>query len=100
MMLFNFSAFTSLIISSLTVGMLEGMTPLEATNAVEKGLGNSAGSLMLVIIFGAAVGTLLTDTVGVQRIAETMVNKFGEKLVQLSSVITSIIVRIAMFFDP
>lgn len=99
MMLFNFSAFTSLIISSLTVGMLEGMTPLEATKAVEKGLGNSAGSLMLVIIFGAAVGKLLTDTGGAQRIAETMVNKFGEKHVQLASVITSIIVGIAMFFE-
>lgn len=99
MMLFNFSAFTSLIISSLTVGMLEGMTPLEATKAVEKGLGNSAGSLILVIIFGAAVGKLLTDTGGAQRIAETMVNKFGEKHVQLASVITSIIVGIAMFFE-
>lgn len=99
MMLFNFSAFTSLIISSLTVGMLEGMTPLEATKAVEKGLGNSAGSLMLVIIFGAAVGKLLTDTGGAQRIAETMVNKFGEKHVQLASVITSIIVGIAIFFE-
>lgn len=99
MMLFNFSAFTSLIISSLTVGMLEGMTPLEATKAVEKGLGNSAGSLMLVIIFGAAVGKLLTDTGGAQRIAETMVNKFGEKHVQLASVIKSIIVGIAMFFE-
>ncbi|MBC6925392.1 gluconate:H+ symporter [Ligilactobacillus salivarius] len=99
MMIFNFSAFTSLIISSLTVGMLEGMTPLEATKAVEKGLGNSAGSLMLVIIFGAAVGKLLTDTGGAQRIAETMVNKFGEKHVQLASVITSIIVGIAMFFE-
>lgn len=99
MMLFNFSAFTSLIISSLTVGMLEGMTPLEATKAVEKGLGNSAGSLMLVIIFGAAVGKLLTYTGGAQRIAETMVNKFGEKHVQLASVITSIIVGIAMFFE-
>lgn len=99
MMLFDFSAFTSLIISSLTVGMLEGMTPLEATKAVEKGLGNSAGSLMLVIIFGAAVGKLLTDTGGAQRIAETMVNKFGEKHVQLASVITSIIVGIAMFFE-
>lgn len=99
MMLFNFSAFTSLIISSLTVGMLEGMTPLEATKAVEKGLGNSAGSLMLVIIFGAAVGKLLTDTGGAQRIAEMMVNKFGEKHVQLASVITSIIVGIAMFFE-
>lgn len=99
MMLFNFSAFTSLIISSLTVGMLEGMTPLEATKAVEKGLGNSAGSLMLVIIFGAAVGKLLTDTGGAQRIAETTVNKFGEKHVQLASVITSIIVGIAMFFE-
>ncbi|MFR4704136.1 MAG: gluconate:H+ symporter [Ligilactobacillus salivarius] len=72
---------------------------LEATKAVEKGLGNSAGSLMLVIIFGAAVGKLLTDTGGAQRIAETMVNKFGEKHVQLASVITSIIVGIAMFFE-
>ena len=78
MMRFNFSAFTSLIISSLTVGMLEGMTPLEATKAVEKGLGNSAGSLMLVIIFGAAVGKLLTDTGGAFKevLIESHIDKY------------------------
>ncbi|UNL42413.1 TRAP transporter large permease subunit [Ligilactobacillus agilis] len=99
MMVFNFSAFTSLIIASLTVGMVEGMTPVEAVKAVETGLGNSAGSLIMVIIFGAAVGKLLTDTGGAQRIATTMVNTFGRKHVQIAAVVTAFIVGIAMFFE-
>lgn len=99
MMLFKFSAFTSLIIASLTVGIIEGMTPVEAVTAVEKGLGNSAGSLIMVIIFGAAVGKLLTETGGAQRIATTMVNAFGKKHVQMAAVVTAFIVGIAMFFE-
>ncbi|MDC4186042.1 gluconate:H+ symporter [Loigolactobacillus coryniformis] len=99
MMAFKMNAFISLILSSLAVGLLEGMSPVDVMTSIQNGLGSSAGNLMLVIIFGAAVGKLLTDTGGAQRIALTMVHTFGKKHVQAAAVITAIIVGIAMFFE-
>jgi Gnt-I system high-affinity gluconate transporter len=99
MMVFKLNAFISLLVASLAVGLLEGMAPLAVMTSIQNGLGASAGSLMLVIIFGAAIGKLLTDTGAAQRIAMTMVNTFGRKHVQLAAVITAIVVGIAMFFE-
>lgn len=99
MMYFKVNAFISLIVSSLLVGVLEGMSPMQAITSVQKGLGASAGSLILVIIFGAAIGKLLTDTGAAQRIAVTMIHLFGKNHVQAAAVVTAIIVGIAMFFE-
>lgn len=93
------NAFVSLILTSLAVGLMEGMSPVQVMNSIQNGLGSSAGSLLLVIIFGAAIGKMLTDTGAAQRIATTMVNTFGRKHVQAASVITAMVVGIAMFFE-
>lgn len=96
---FHVNAFVSLIITSLAVGLMEGMSPVKVMDSIQTGLGASAGSLLLVIIFGAAIGKMLTDTGAAQRIATTMVKTFGRKHVQAASVITAMVVGIAMFFE-
>ena len=73
------NAFVSLIIVSLVVGILEGMTPIEAVESIEAGLGGTLGHLTMIIIFGAVLGKLMTDSGGAQRIATTLINAFGEK---------------------
>lgn len=99
MMLFKLNAFISLIITSLAVGILEGMTPLQALKSIETGLGGTLGHLTMIIIFGAALGKLMTDSGGAQRIATTMINAFGKKRSQMAAVITAAIVGIALFFE-
>lgn len=99
MMLFKLNAFISLIITSLAVGILEGMSPLQALKSIETGLGGTLGHLTMIIIFGAALGKLMTDSGGAQRIATTMINAFGKKRSQMAAVITAAIVGIALFFE-
>lgn len=99
MMLFKLNAFISLIITALAVGILEGMTPLQALKSIETGLGGTLGHLTMIIIFGAALGKLMTDSGGAQRIATTMINAFGKKRSQMAAVITAAIVGIALFFE-
>nr|WP_106780434.1 gluconate:H+ symporter [Lysinibacillus timonensis] len=99
MMGLKLNAFISLIIASLLVGILEGMSPAEAMTSVQNGLGSSLGSLTMVIIFGAVLGKLMTDSGGAYRIATTMLKAFGTKRVQLASVVTAAIVGIALFFE-
>ncbi|MBM7606828.1 Gnt-I system high-affinity gluconate transporter [Lysinibacillus composti] len=99
MMGLKLNAFISLIVAALVVAVLEGMTPIEAMTSVQTGLGNSLGSLTMIIIFGAVLGKLMTDSGGAQRIASTMLTAFGKKRVQLASVITASVVGIALFFE-
>lgn len=99
MMAFKLNAFISLIIVSLVVGVLEGMTPIQAVESIEAGLGGTLGHLTMIIIFGAVLGKLMTDSGGAQRIATTLIHAFGEKRVQAASVITAAIVGIALFFE-
>lgn len=99
MMTFKLNAFISLIIVSLVVGVLEGMTPLQAVSSIESGLGGTLGHLTMIIIFGAVLGKLMTDSGGAQRIATSLIHAFGEKRVQAASVITAAVVGIALFFE-
>lgn len=99
MMGLKLNAFISLIIASLVVGIFEGMSPAEAMTSVQNGLGSSLGSLTMVIIFGAVLGKLMTDSGGAQRIATSMLNTFGQKRVQLAAVVTASVVGIALFFE-
>ncbi|MFZ7946264.1 MULTISPECIES: gluconate:H+ symporter [Bacillaceae] len=99
MMAFKLNAFVSLIIVALAVGILEGMSPLEAIKSIESGLGGTLGHLTMIIIFGAILGKLMTDSGGAQRIATTLIHAFGEKRVQLAAIVTAAVVGIALFFE-
>ena len=99
MIVFKLNAFISLILVALVVGILEGMPPLDAIASVQSGLGGTLGSLTMIIIFGAILGKLMTDSGGAQRIATTLIKSFGKKRVQLAAVLTASVVGIALFFE-
>ncbi|TQR20002.1 gluconate:H+ symporter [Psychrobacillus vulpis] len=99
MIVFKLNAFISLILVALSVGILEGMSPLEAMTSVQSGLGGTLGSLTMIIVFGAILGKLMTDSGGAQRIATTLIRVFGKKRVQLAAVLTATVVGIALFFE-
>ena len=99
MIVFKLNAFISLILVALVVGILEGMSPLDAITSVQNGLGGTLGSLTMIIIFGAILGKLMTDSGGAQRIATTLIKSFGKKRVQLAAVLTASVVGIALFFE-
>lgn len=99
MVVFKLNAFISLVIVGLLVGVMEGMTPIQAMTSVTNGLGGTLGNLALVIGFGGMLGKLMADSGGAQRIATTLINGFGKKRVQLAAVLTAFIVGIALFFE-
>ncbi|MCG7337466.1 gluconate:H+ symporter [Sporosarcina sp. ACRSM] len=99
MIVFKLNAFISLVLVALVVGILEGMSPIDAITSVQNGLGGTLGSLTMIIIFGAILGKLMTDSGGAQRIATTLIQSFGKKRVQLAAVLTASVVGIALFFE-
>ncbi|MGX1194593.1 GntP family permease [Metabacillus sp. SLBN-84] len=93
------NTFVSLIIVSFGVALALGM-PLETiVKTIEAGLGGTLGHLALIFGLGAMLGKLIADSGGAQRIAMTLVNKFGVKNIQWAVVAASFIIGIALFFE-
>ncbi|MEM5017691.1 GntP family permease [Metabacillus indicus] len=93
------NTFVSLIIVSFGVALALGM-PLESiVKTIEAGLGGTLGHLALIFGLGAMLGKLIADSGGAQRIAMTLVNKFGVKNIQWAVVAASFIIGIALFFE-
>lgn len=95
----NINTFISLIIVSFLVALALGMQLDEIVGPIEGGMGGTLGSIALIFGFGAILGKLVSDAGGAQRIALTLINKFGEKYIQWAVVIASFIIGIALFFE-
>jgi gluconate:H+ symporter, GntP family len=96
---FKLNTFISLIITSFGVALALGMPLEEIVKTIEAGLGGTLGHLALIFGLGAMLGKLIADSGGAQRIAMTLVNKFGEKNIQWAVVAASFIIGIALFFE-
>ncbi|WP_028775677.1 GntP family permease [Shimazuella kribbensis] len=93
------NTFISLIIVSFGVAISLGIPLGEIVASIEKGLGGTLGHLALIFGLGAMLGKLIADSGGAQRIAMTLVNKFGEKNIQWAVVVSSFIIGVALFFE-
>lgn len=93
------NTFVSLIIVSFVVALLLGMPLDQIVTTIEAGLGGTLGHLALIFGLGAMLGKLIADAGGAQRIAMTLVAKFGEKNIQWAVVVASFIIGIALFFE-
>ncbi|MEH7129012.1 GntP family permease [Neobacillus drentensis] len=93
------NTFISLIIVSFGVALALGMKLDEIVTTIEAGLGGTLGHLALIFGLGAMLGRLIADSGGAQRIAMTLVDKFGEKNIQWAVVVSSFIIGIALFFE-
>jgi GntP family gluconate:H+ symporter len=96
---FKLNTFVSLIIVSFGVAIALGMKLDEVISTIEAGLGGTLGHIALIFGLGAMLGKLIADSGGAQRIAMTLVNKFGEKNIQWAVVAASFIIGIALFFE-
>ncbi|MBL5767492.1 gluconate permease [Heyndrickxia sporothermodurans] len=96
---FKLNTFISLIIVSFGVALALGMPLGDIVKTIEAGLGGTLGHLALIFGLGAMLGKLIADSGGAQRIAMTLVNKFGEKNIQWAVVAASFIIGIALFFE-
>jgi Gnt-I system high-affinity gluconate transporter len=96
---FKLNGFISLIIVAILVGLAEGMPLADITSAMSDGIGGQLDDLILVLGFGAMLGMVMADSGAAQRIATTMLDKFGIKHVQLAMICAAICLGITMFFE-
>jgi GntP family gluconate:H+ symporter len=93
------NAFISLLITSIFTGILLGMSLNKIIDTVEKGMGSTLGSVAIIFGLGAILGKLIADGGGANRIADTLIDLFGEKYIKWAMILASFIIGIALFFE-
>ncbi|SNY95477.1 gluconate:H+ symporter [Flagellimonas pacifica] len=96
---FKLNAFLSFIIVCLFVGISQNMNLEALVKAIQTGIGNTLGFLVLILGLGAMLGKLVADSGAAQRITTKLVSWFGVKYVQWAVVLTGFIVGIPMFYS-
>ncbi|MBT1490583.1 gluconate transporter [Dickeya dianthicola] len=99
MIRFKLNGFIALILVALAVGIMQGMPVQKVMTSIKNGVGGTLGSLALIMGFGAMLGKLLADCGGAQRIATTLIHRFGRKHIQWAIVLTGFTVGFALFYE-
>lgn len=92
-------AFVTIILVSLLVGVGTGMPLDSVIDSIERGMGGTLGFVAIVVGLGAMFGKMLEISGGVERLASTLLDKFGEDKAQWAFGIAGFLVAIPVFFD-
>lgn len=93
------NTFLSFLIVSVMAALLLGMPLDRIPKTVNKGLGDTLGSLVIIIVLGAMLGKLVAESGAAQKIAAVLRSLFGLKYVTWAMSLTGFIVGIPLFYN-
>jgi Gnt-I system low-affinity gluconate transporter len=93
------SAFISLLITAIYVGIAAGMPLSAVTQAIQDGMAGTLGFVATVVGLGAIFGQMLESSGGAESLAHYLVKKFGKDRASWAMVITGFVVAIPVFLD-
>lgn len=98
-LVFKINSFLSFIITSLIVGVTEGMPIDKAVLSIEAGVGSTLGLIVIIIGFGAMLGKIVAESGAAQKITTSIIDVFGVKRIQLAVMLTGFIIGVPLFYD-
>lgn len=98
-LLLKIPAFISLLISSISVGIVAGMDPQLIVDTCIKGMGGTLGFVATVVGLGAMFGAILEHAGGARAIANFLLKKFGTERGPLAMALSGFVIAIPVFFD-
>lgn len=92
-------AFFALLLTSVAVGLLNGMGPLAVLDSILKGVGATMGSVALVLVFGAMLGRLLDESGAAHAIVQRLTRAFGPRYIQFAMAAAGLLVGLPMLYN-
>ena len=89
----------SMMVAAIIIGVGAGMPLTMISDTVEKGVGRTLQSLALLIGLGSMFGGILEESGGAQKIASTLIDKFGEKKAGWALGLTGLVIGTTVFFE-
>jgi Gnt-I system high-affinity gluconate transporter len=93
------NAFLAFLLVSMGVGLALGLPPDKLLAAIYQGLGDTLGSVVIVIVLGAMLGKIVADSGAAQQMAAVMMQTFGSKYIQWTLMLTGLVVGIPLFYN-
>ena len=91
--------FIAFIIVSILAAIFLGIPLEKVPAAIQKGIGDTIGPLLLVIMCGAMIGKLFAESGAAQRISMVMLDFFGVKHITWALMITGFLLGIPLFYN-
>lgn len=98
-MRFKVHAFVALTLVSLLTALATGTPYAKIVPTMLGGFGSTLASVALLVGLGAMIGRLLEITGGAKVLADTLINKFGEKRAPFALGVASLLFGFPIFFD-
>ena len=95
----KFQPLIAILIAALSIGVFAGMPVSMIGDTVSKGMGETLKGIDLLVGLGSMFGAILEISGGAERVALTMMSKFGEKRAPWALGITGMVTAIPVFFD-
>ena len=89
----------SMMVAAIIIGVGAGMPLSMISDTVEKGVGKTLQSIALLIGLGSMFGGILEESGGAQKIASTLIDKFGEKKAGWALGLTGLVIGTTVFFE-
>lgn len=89
----------ALVVSGIFVAFVEGMPIQNITKTIETGIGSIMSTLVLIVIFGAIIGKLMTESGASQQIADTITKKVGPQALPFALLLVGTIFGMATFYE-
>lgn len=91
--------FLAFLVVSIVAGLSLGIPLADISKSVTKGIGDTLGSLVVVIVLGAWLGKLVAESGAAERITSALVKAFGQKNINWALMLTGFIVGIPLFYN-
>ena len=89
----------SMMIAAIIIGVGAGMPLTMISDTVEKGVGKTLQGIALLVGLGSMFGGILEVSGGAQRIAQTLIDKLGQKKAGIALGITGLVIGTTVFFE-
>ncbi|SIN65597.1 gluconate:H+ symporter [Chitinophaga niabensis] len=92
------NAFLAFLIVAIVSGIWLNVPVQKIPAALQKGIGDTVGSLMMILTLGAMLGKLVAESGAAKQIANTLMQTFGPRYVQWALLIAGFIIGIPLYY--
>lgn len=96
---YRLNPFISITVVSLGLALMAGMPAPEIVPAYEQGVGKTLGHIALIVALGTMLGKLMAESGGAERIARTLIRRFGTRRVHWAMMLIAFCIGLPIFFE-
>ena len=96
---YRLNPFISVTVVSVGLALMAGMPAPEILPAYEQGVGKTLGHIALIVALGTMLGKMMAESGGAERIARTLIARFGTKNVHWAMMLIAFCIGLPIFFE-